>query len=131
MTIDVSELTALRRDLGQVGMKGLEQVSPAMKRAGVQMKKAMQADLRSSRHFRSVARSITFDLRAVTAFGVRNYAIEVGPDAARAGSAALAGIAYFGGSRGGGGTVPDPIRHAETEADKVVEAVLAAVGKVL
>lgn len=131
MSLDTSDLEAFRHDLQQVSLKGVEQIKPAMKRAGVEMKKAMQGDFKGSPHFRQIARSITFDMRAVSAFGVRNYQVEVGPDASRAPSAALAGIAYFGSSRGGGAIAPDPIRHVEAEADKVAEIILEAVGRAL
>ena len=69
----------------------------------------MQSDFSRSRSFGHIAGSITYDVD-----GTR---MEIGPDAARSSSAPLAGIAYFGGAHGGGGTVaePDYILHDEAE----------------
>lgn len=108
------------RDLGQAPGQMVRRMRPVFRKAGVEMKRKMQADFRTSRSFRPVARSVDFDFFDTTAFTVRNMRVEVGPNAHRAPSAALAGIAYFGGSRGGGGTVPEPDSVLENEADTAI-----------
>jgi hypothetical protein len=69
-------------------------------------KKVMQKDARSSRHFKQLARTISYDIKVNSFGGDGVIEGEVGPSGG--GSASLAGIAYFGTSRPGGGTVRNP-----------------------
>jgi hypothetical protein len=75
-------------------------------------KKTMRADMSGSDYFKKVARSIGYDL-IVTPGYVEG---EVGPNTAGATVGDLAHIAYFGGARGGGGTVRDPEEALQEEA---------------
>ena len=105
MSVDYSEVTELVHDMGAAPAKLARKVKPIMAKTGLATKKRMQAHLRASRSFRPAARSVDYDVD-VTADGIQ---VEVGPNADRDAAAALAGLAYFGGSHGGGGTVPDPV----------------------
>lgn len=102
------ELRALARDFGQVSPKLVKKIKPIMNKTGLAMKKRMQADLRSSQHFKQVARSVDYDLKELGFGGDSVIQVEVGPNRSRDPSASLAGIAYFGTSKAGGATVPDP-----------------------
>lgn len=113
----LGDLDALVRDLGVAPAKADRAIRRVMKRGGQEMKKKMQADFQGSRSFRHVGRSVTYDV--VERRGATT--IEVGPDAARSSSAPLAGIAYFGGANGGGGTVREPDYILEAEADNAVD----------
>nr|DAK31094.1 MAG TPA: hypothetical protein [Caudoviricetes sp.] len=90
---------------------------PAVSRGALNIKRAMQADLEASGNagIRAVARSISYDL---TDTGTTVEA-EIGPDKP---SGALANIAYFGTSRGGGHT-RDPIEPLNEEAEAFQKAI--------
>lgn len=109
MGADASELRQLARDFGQVSPKVVKKVQAIMPKTGLAMKKRMQADFRGSAHFKQVAQSVDYDVKVLGFGGDGVIQVEVGPNAARSSSAALAGIAYFGTSKGGGASVPDPI----------------------
>jgi len=109
MTANTADLDKLIHDLGQIPAKVEKKIMPIMQKTGIQTKRRLQKDLSSSRYFSRAARSIDYDVTTQSFGGASIIQVEVGPNAARHKSAALAGIAYFGGSNGGGGTVPDPI----------------------
>lgn len=115
MSADVSQLRAFAVELGKVPAEVTVKVLPVVKKGAVNIRKAMQADFRKSRHFSQIARSINFDVNTDGA-GVE---AEIGPDksVARAG-APLAHIAYWGGANGGGGTVRDPAQALADEAPR-------------
>lgn len=104
MGADASEVRKLAHDFGLVAPKVAAKVKPIMAKTGLAMKKRMQADFAGSAHFKQVAASIDYDVR----LSGDSIEVEIGPNAARSKAAPLAGIAYFGGSRGGGATVTDP-----------------------
>lgn len=104
MDFDVSELLAYADDLDTAAAAILSSVQPAVKQSAEQVKAGMRADMEASRHFRPVARSITYDLRTVT----NAVEAQIGPITRGATVGDLAHLAYFGGAHGGGGTVRDP-----------------------
>lgn len=81
-----------------------------MSKGALNIKRAMQQDLQQSGNagIRHVARSISYDLID----GDNTVEAEIGPDKP---SGALANIAYFGTSKGGGHT-RDPIEALNEEA---------------
>lgn len=105
----LEQLDTFAADLQAVPIGAGKAIESVLERGGVEMKKKMENDFSGSRSFGHVARSITYDRD-----GSR---LEVGPDAARSSSAPLAGIAYFGGANGGGGTVAEPDYILEAEAE--------------
>lgn len=103
-------LRQLAMDLGHVAAHVEDKLVPIVKRGAVNIKKQMQDDARGHRHFPRLAGSISFSLSDVPG----KIEAEIGP---RAG--ALAGVAYFGTSKPGGATVPDPKGALEAEAPEV------------
>ena len=126
MAIDNRELYALASDLGKMPQVMGRKCAPIFRRTALEVKKGMQADLRESRHFKQVAASVDYDLNEYEMFGSLSMTAEVGPNAERNASAPLAGIAYFGGANGGGGTVRDPEFHAREQGSRMVEYIKGA-----
>jgi hypothetical protein len=77
-------------------------------RSALNTKNLMRKDAQSSRHFKGLARSIDYDIKVLEFGGDAEIQAEVGPNPERNPAASLAGIAYFGTSRPGGGTVRNP-----------------------
>jgi hypothetical protein len=75
-------------------------------KSALNTKKLMQTDARRSRHFKQLAPTISYDLKVHEFGGDGVIEAEIGPSGG--GAASLAGIAYFGTSRPGGGTVRSP-----------------------
>lgn len=107
----------LARDLGRAPASVVKGIGPILRRTALEVKRGMVEDFQKSRHFRQVARSIDYDVTTTGAFGSHVVQAEIGPNAARHRSAALAGIAYFGGANGGGGTVRDPSHHLQVQGE--------------
>lgn len=106
----------LAKDLGAMPAHLTRGIGPIVRRTALEIKKGMQADARASRHFKALARSIDYDISNGDFFGSSNISAEIGPNHSRHDAAGLAGIAYFGGANGGGGTVRDPAHHLQQQA---------------
>lgn len=106
MTADTSDLDALARDFTKIPADMVPKVKGVVAKSAVNTKKIMQADARGSRHFKQVARTINYDLKEHSFAGDGVIEAEIGPSGG--GSASLAGIAYFGTSKPGGGTLRNP-----------------------
>jgi hypothetical protein len=91
-------------------------VAEVMERGAVEIKKQMNADLAGSRHFRGIAGSVNYDRKV----GAGSVDYEIGPDKGSHGGA-LANVAYFGTSRGGGTVDLEGPWRAEAEiiADQI------------
>lgn len=113
----IEGLRELSAYLGRIASAALPEVDKIAKRGAQQIKNEMVSDAQSSTHFRSIARSISYD-RATAAGQV---AYEVGPDKSRGGS--LGNIAYFGGANGGGGTldIDAPLKAEEPRFMKALD----------
>ena len=116
MSLDDSQLRALAQDLGLVPKGLIPKVRGVVRKGAVNVKNAMQQDLQKSKHFKAAARSVDFEEVSSGAFGQTSIAAEIGPNKSRHAAAGLAGIAYFGGINGGGGTVRDPAEALAEEA---------------
>lgn len=101
---DFDDLRTFAADLA----KGVDvaKVRPIVLRGGLNIERQLRAEASGSRHFK-MARTITTEMHGDTE-------VEVGPESRGAGN--LAHIAYFGGARGGGGSVPDPQGALDAEA---------------
>jgi hypothetical protein len=75
-------------------------------KSALNTKKIMQKDAQRSRHFKQLARTINYDIKEHSFGGDGTIDAEIGPSGG--GAASLAGIAYFGTSKPGGGTVRNP-----------------------
>ena len=106
----------LARDLGKLPDRLVKKVENVIPKTGQAMKKRMQSDFRGSKSFKQVAQSIDYEVKRLGFGDNAVIQVEIGPNAERSASAALAGIAYFGTSRPGGATVPDPVVPMRLEA---------------
>ncbi len=109
MSADTSDLDALVRDLGRIPAAMVPKVRGVVAKSALNTKNIMRKDAYKSRHFKGIAPTINYDLE------IRGDVIEaeIGPDKSvmngpNGSGASLAGIAYFGTSKPGGGTVRNP-----------------------
>lgn len=130
-TQGLGDLDRLISDMGDMPRKAESGIRGVMNRGGLEMKRKWQANFSTSRSFKMIARSVDYDVSAASILGGGNISVEVGPNAATDSSAPLAGIAMFGGSRGGGGTVPEPDSILESEADTAVGYINRLLGELL
>ena len=107
ISVDMSEVRELAVDMTRVDGRLTRHLAPVVKKGALNIKNQLVSEMSGSRHFGSVARGITYDIKG------DGFEAEIGPEKGRPGS--LANIAYFGGSNGGGGTVPDPQGAGEAE----------------
>ncbi|MEJ6544496.1 hypothetical protein PQI65_15010 [Brachybacterium paraconglomeratum] len=114
--VDVSELRTLSTAMARIPDKVQRGVRPVVSKGALNIKQELQMDLASSQSFRGITFSVNYDVK-VTAGGVE---AEIGPDKSKYGGA-LANVAIFGTSRGGG-TVPDPSIALMAEADRFENA---------
>jgi hypothetical protein len=106
VSADASELDGLARAFRAIPAEMVPKLRGVVARSALNTKKLMQADARRSRHFKQLAPTISYDLRVMQFGGDGVIEAEIGPTPG--GSGSLAGIAYFGTSRPGGGTVRNP-----------------------
>jgi hypothetical protein len=112
MSADTSDLDGLAKSFRAIPSAMVPKIKGVVEKSAVNTKKIMQADVRKSRHFRGKKKpgldaSIDYDLKVNAFGGDAVIEAEIGPNPARNPAASLAGIAYFGTSRGGG-TVRNP-----------------------
>ncbi len=130
MTVDASELRRLTADLIQATPLMVGKIQPVVVKGALNIKKAMQADASKSRHFKQIAQTINYDVTMNAAGLNASFDAEIGYDKSAGPAAALAGIAIFGSSRPGGGTVRNPEEALNDEAPSF-EAALAAITETL
>jgi hypothetical protein len=126
-TVDAHEISQLTADLIKAAPLAVLKVEPIVKKAAQNVKKAMQADANKSRHFKQIARTVTYDVNVGQFGGDASVDAEIGYDKSVGSVAALAGIAIFGTSRPGGGTVRNPVEALNDEAPNL-ERALGAIG---
>lgn len=122
--IDASELSNLAADFSRAGSVAAGKVRPIVSKGALNIKNQMQREMQGSAHFGQVAPTIDYDINT-TAVG---FEAEIGPNKSRGSAASLAGLAYFGSSRPGGGTVMDPIHALNDEAGRFVQNLAEAAG---
>ena len=117
---DFRDFEVLAADLTHAARDDVrEKVRAVVVKGAVNVKAAMRADMRTSRHFRQVAPKITFD----TTVRANSVTCDVGPITQGQVVGDLAHFAYFGGANGGGGTVRDPQAALEDEAPQFFAAI--------
>jgi hypothetical protein len=126
MSADTSDLDQLSRDLRAIPAAMVPKLKGVVAKSALNTKKIMQADVRKSSHFRGKQRpgldaSIDYDLKVQEFGGDAVIEAEVGPSPDRNAAASLAGIAYFGTSKPGGGTVRNPEEAMLEEAPNFYE----------
>lgn len=127
MIIDSNGLDGLARDFKTSAQKSAPEAKKVVSKGALNIKKRMQADARQSRHFQALAPTISYELKPE----MDGVTAEIGPDKDRGGAASLAGIAYWGSSRPGGGTVTDPAVALEEETPNLIENLGTAFGNTL
>jgi hypothetical protein len=135
-TVDTHEISQLTADLIKAAPLAVLKVEPAVKKGAQNIKKAMQADAKGHlitygeggrRIDPHLERVINYDINVHEFGGDASVDAEIGYDKHAGGSAALAGIAIFGTSRPGGGTVRNPVEALNDEAPNL-ERALGAIG---
>jgi hypothetical protein len=106
VSVDASELDDLARDLTKIPADMVPKIKGVVAKSALNTKNIMRSDARSSRHFKQLAPTISYDLKVHSFGGDGVIEAEIGPSGG--GSASLAGIAYFGTSKAGGATVRNP-----------------------
>lgn len=106
MGADTSDLDGLARDLLKIPAAMVPKMRGVVAKSAVNTKRIMARDARSSRHFKQLAPNINYDIKEHSFGGDGVIEAEIGPSGGE--SASLAGIAYFGTSKPGGGTVRNP-----------------------
>lgn len=110
---DMSEVRELMADWTRVPDMMAREGRPVVAKGASNIKDQLREEMGRSRHFKA-AKSISYDLDN------DGYGAEIGPT--KTGAGPIANIAYFGGSNGGGGTVPDPLGALEAEAPRFADA---------
>ena len=121
MSADASELDGLAKAFRAVPALMVPKLKGVVAKSAINTKKAMRKDAQSSKHFSALAMTINYDLKVQEFGGDAVIEAEIGPDPTvtvaskakkpRPGPRTpgnLAGIAYYGTSRPGGGTVRNP-----------------------
>lgn len=120
------DLARLAADLASAPDRVVREVKQVVSKGSLNVKQQLVSEAQGSRSFRSLGRSIGYDLNS-TADSVEG---EIGPDKSRNSSAGLL-MAYYGQSRGGGGTLPDPLLALQAEEPGFVAALENVAGVVL
>lgn len=108
--IDTSDLRGVTKALGDTADRVDREHRQVVSKGALNVKNQMRSEMRESRYFAAAADRISY-----TMTGNRFYSeAEIGPESGPGDPGSLAGLAYFGGSVGGG-TVPDPRGALEAE----------------
>lgn len=97
-----------------------DEVRAVIQKGSLNIKNQMISEARGHRHFPRLAGSITYETHILPG-GIVG---EIGPD-----KGVLAGIAYFGTSKPGGKTVPDPKGALDAEAPSIERFIAAAAAR--
>lgn len=83
-------------------VKPLDKVKPSMEKAALKIKNQGNRDFKASKWFKGAGNSVSYEWITDTSSVIE---VEVGAEGGSGNPGAIANIAYFGASRGGGGTV--------------------------
>lgn len=114
VSFDVSELRKLATDLDKAPAEVKRKAVPIMRKTGLQIRRGIQADLQESVYFKGTASKFSVDEK-IDGSGME---IEIYPHHGKGIPSSQYNIAVFGGARGGGGTVDDPMVVLTDEAEK-------------
>jgi hypothetical protein len=130
ISFDASELRALAADLTKAGADIEAKALGVVTKGALNIKNQLRTEMLASRHFKGIARSISYDIHGAQMFGAGVIEAEIGPISDPGSGGNLANIAYFGSSRGGG-TVPDPAGALDAELPNFMTALGEALGQSL
>lgn len=114
MQFDMSELRKLAVAIEATSTKAPKKARAVVKRGAENVKKQMRSEAAASSWFGQIAPTITYDMLGGGDLGGTVIEAEIGPNT-HFKAARIENIAYFGSSRAGGGTVPDPRGAGEAE----------------
>lgn len=123
--IDATEVKHLAADLGQIEARLVPKIKPVVSKGALNIKNQLVREANESTHFSSLSRAIGYELSE----GADGVEAEIGPQKERNAAAGLLG-AYWGWSRGGGGTLPDPLLALEAEEPRFVQSIAEVAGYV-
>lgn len=120
MEFDFSELRALSTAIEAASTKAPRKARAIVQRSANNAKRQMRAEASGSRSFGQIAGTITYDMLGGGDLGGTIIEAEIGPNT-HFRAARIENIAYFGSSRAGGGTVPDPRGAGQAELPNLVK----------
>ena len=138
----MSDFDELASDLASSPERVMREVRQVVSKGALNIKKQLISEAQGSQSFGRIAATINYD----TKVDGNSAEAEIGPNkgvatpwgsrrGSRPGSdgsaASLAGFAYFGGSRGGGATLPDPLLALEAEEPNFIAALERLDGVIL
>lgn len=129
MSFDNAELRAFGIHLADAPKITRKQSLGVLHKGANNIKRQLRQEMGRSRHFKAIVPKIGYDVTEVGVDGGGIIEAEIG--AAAEGAGHLDNIAYFGGARGGGGTVPDPLGALLEELPKFEKAVADIASDVL
>ena len=113
----MTDLDRLASDLASSPERVMREVKSVVSKGSLNIKNQLISEASGSRSFGQISRSIDYDL-TVTGNSVES---EIGPNKDKNAAAGLS-MAYYGQSRGGGGTLPDPLGALEAEEASFIAA---------
>lgn len=120
------DLESLAADLASSPERVMREVKAVVSKGSLNIKNQLISEASGSRSFGQIARAIGYDMTE-TGNSVES---EIGPDSSRNSAGGLL-MAYYGQSRGGGGTLPDPIGALEAEGPNFIAALERLDGVIL
>lgn len=128
----MSDFDKIAAEFAKAGDGIIKEVGASVSKGALNVKKQIIKDFKSSRHFKGGKsinwnRDVSYNLTR-TADSIE---AEIGPYADNEGFGTLVGIAIHGGSRGGGGTVPDPLVALQAEEPLFLQATDDILAKLL
>lgn len=127
MEVDASDFDKLGDDLRQAAQKIVPEARRVVEKGALNVKKQIQESFRGSSFEGAVVRNVRYKVEN-TEDGIEG---SIAPFLEQEGYGSLVGIALYGSSKGGGGTVVDPLLALEAEAPRFEKALLDVVGLVL
>lgn len=122
----MTDLDELAADLASSPERVMREIKSVVSKGSLNIKNQLVREASGSRSFGSIAKAIGYELTE-TGNSVQG---EIGPTSERNAAAGLL-MAYWGQSRGGGGTLPDPINALQAEEAGFISALERLDGVVL
>ena len=127
VSVDMAEVDQYVREIVASGPIVAREGRAVVSRGALNIKAQMRAEMSESPHFKGVARAIAYDVHE----SPLGFEAEIGPSSDTGSPGNLANIAYFGTSKGGGATVPDPQGALDREEPNFLGALAALIDKAL
>ena len=121
------DFDSLAADLASSPERVMREIRQVVSKGSLNIKQQLVEDARGSEWFGKISLAMNYE---ITETG-NSVESEIGPEKEKHKAASLWPIAYFGGSNGGGGTLPDPINAMEAEEPKLIAFLEALDGVIL